>query len=436
MTYRYNAIAITLHWVIALCLISNLGLGWWMGDALQNEATQSLATDAFQWHKSLGLLILFLSLLRLCWRLLHPAPPLPESSPSWEHRVAALTHGLFYLLMIAIPLSGWLYVSAQWRGGNALNVPTIWFGLFEVPHLFGLNTLPAETRQTLAGWLMPTHETLSWAFTVLLALHIGAALRHHALLKDDVLLRMFPALTKGDTKVFAGKGHPTKALLVVVAASVLLVVGLTGHDASPVKPLPDDEGSALAERLAALSQPLDTDLPKWNIIPEESHIQFSGTHAGQPFKGRFTRWQADLRFDESTGVGTVAVVIDTGAATDGVPMHDRTLPQAEWFNVAAYPFATYLADSFEKSELGHSIQGTLTIKQHPLSMAPLSLEIVDNMIHIRGELTLDRADVDMGMESDPAGEWVSRDILIHISVWARSSTKKPEPPTSEVEPAR
>lgn len=418
MTYRYNAIAITLHWVIAVCLMTNLGLGWWMSDALQHEATQSLATNAFQWHKSLGLLILFLSLLRLCWRLLHPAPPLPQSTAQWEHRVATVTHALFYLLMIAIPLSGWLYVSAQWRGSNPLNVPTVWFGLFEVPHLFGLNSLATETRQTLAGWLMPTHETLSWAFAVLLALHIGAALRHHVLLKDDVLLRMLPVLAKTEVKVFAVKGHPAKALSVIIAACAVLYFGLTGHQLSTDTPA-TGEGSALTERLTELSQTLSAELPKWKIIPEESDIQFSGTHAGQTFHGQFTRWQADLRFNENTGAAAVAVVIDTGSATDGVPMHDRTLPQAEWFNVAAHPFATYLASETEAREAGYALMGTLTIKHHPVEMAPLTLNISDNQLRIHGELLLDRADVDMGMESDPEGEWVSREIRIQVDALAR-----------------
>ncbi len=414
MSYRYNAIAITLHWVIAVCLLINLGFGWWMGEALNDDTTQNLATNVFQWHKSLGLLILVLSLVRLSWRLLHPAPPLPEVTARWEQLVARLTHIAFYGLMIGIPLSGWLYVSTQWRGDAPLNVPTVWFGLFEVPHLLTLNTLPPETREFLASWIFTTHETLSWAFALLLILHIGAALRHHFLLKDTVLTRMIPALARTSLQQYVAKPRPRTAAAVTLSLVALLAIGLSISGGAPER-----NASSAEQALAELTAELPTGLPRWQLVPVDSHIHFSGTHAGKAFKGEFTRWQAELHFDGATGTPAIAVVIDTASATDGVPMHDRTLPQEEWFNVSAYPFATYTATTADAvGDNRYALPGTLTIKQHAIAMAPLTLERTGDTLRIYGELKIDRADVDMGMESDPNGEWVSRDIKVQVNALA------------------
>ena len=132
-----------------------------MHDALKVDETKALAITGFQLHKSLGLTILALSLLRLVWRLTHRPPPMPATMPAWEQLAARGVHAAFYGLMIGLPLSGWLMVSAQWDGGKPLNVPTLWFGIFEVPHLFGLNAMADEFRSTFAHNAEETHEWLA-----------------------------------------------------------------------------------------------------------------------------------------------------------------------------------------------------------------------------------------------------------------------------------
>ncbi|WP_372810413.1 cytochrome b, partial [Litorivivens sp.] len=221
---RYNRVAIAFHWLIAALIIINLGLGWWMGDALNDSASRNTAANAFQWHKSIGLSVLALSLLRLSWRLLHPAPALPPHTPPWERFAASATHGLFYALMLGLPLSGWLYVSTQWRGDAPMTVPTLWFGLFEVPHLLALNTQDDTARQAIAGTTLQAHEILSSVFILLLVLHVAAAFRHHLMLRDDILARMIPALSSTDKSTLPSNGWAgaTRALL-VLAASVAFI---------------------------------------------------------------------------------------------------------------------------------------------------------------------------------------------------------------------
>ena len=160
---RYSAVAIILHWAIAFAILFNLVLGFWMHlTADSGHATQAVF-QAFQLHKSVGLSVLALSLVRLAWRLTHKPPPLPAAMPAWEAFAARATHWAFYLLMIAIPLTGWLYVSAGWshEQHRAFNVPTIYFGLFPVPHLFGLGEQSLAARSATANASFTAHYLLA-----------------------------------------------------------------------------------------------------------------------------------------------------------------------------------------------------------------------------------------------------------------------------------
>src|SRR5512145_671048 len=97
---RYSAVAIVLHWTIAAAILAQLATGLWMVRAIRSAGSQALAFHAYQWHKSLGLTVLALSLLRLCWRLANPPPPLPATMTKIERTAAKTIHGLFYLLTV------------------------------------------------------------------------------------------------------------------------------------------------------------------------------------------------------------------------------------------------------------------------------------------------------------------------------------------------
>ncbi len=190
VTERYTAVAIALHWLIAIAIILQLASGLWMTDAIDEPATQNLAFQVYQWHKSLGLTVLILSLLRLLWRLTHHAPGLPGGMAAWERLAAKLTHVLFYVLMIGLPLTGWVVVSASKFG-----LPTLYWGLFEWPHLPFADMAP-DAKAGLEGTFGEVHEMLAYVTIALLVLHIGAALKHHIINHDDVLGRMLPFLRR------------------------------------------------------------------------------------------------------------------------------------------------------------------------------------------------------------------------------------------------
>jgi cytochrome b561 len=125
-----------------------------------------------------------LSVLRLLWRLAHPVPPLPESIARWRAAAARFTHVAFYVLIIALPLTGWLRTSSG-------KYPLSWFGFFELPKF------PIVAESAGARLAAQSHELLAWTMILLTLLHVGAALHHHFRLRDAVLLRMLPSRRHG-----------------------------------------------------------------------------------------------------------------------------------------------------------------------------------------------------------------------------------------------
>lgn len=171
-TDRYSQVAILFHWLLALLIIGNL-IGGFFHDALGAKVVMPI-------HKATGITILALTVLRIGWRLIHRAPPLPAEVRGWERTAAHLSHFLLYALMILVPLTGWMMSS----GGNPPR-PLNWFGLFPIPYL------PVD--KAAAGLGAEAHEVLGFAMAGLVILHIAAALRHHLILRDGVFQRMLPS---------------------------------------------------------------------------------------------------------------------------------------------------------------------------------------------------------------------------------------------------
>lgn len=181
---RYSAVAITLHWLIALGIIANIALGLYFADLPRSDPDKFLLT---QTHKSIGLTILVLSLIRVVWRLMHPAPPLPASMSPMLRFAAHATHFLLYVLIVAIPLSGWLMVSS-----SPLGLPTMYFGWFSWPDLPYFPDLPRAMKKIWVQDFSATHVFLAWSAIVLVTIHVLAALYHQFIRRDVVLGRMLP----------------------------------------------------------------------------------------------------------------------------------------------------------------------------------------------------------------------------------------------------
>lgn len=174
----YTPLARLLHWLMAILLIAMLALGFYMsGLRLSPEKLQ-----LYSWHKWAGVTAFLLVLIRLLWRVTHRPPPLPQGMPRGEQLMAHAGHGLLYLLMLAIPMTGWLMSSAK-------GFQTVWFGLLPIPDLL-------QKDRELGDLLAEVHEALNFLLIAIAVGHVGAALKHHFINRDDVLLRMLPSHRK------------------------------------------------------------------------------------------------------------------------------------------------------------------------------------------------------------------------------------------------
>lgn len=175
-TDRYSTVAIWLHWIIAVLVLVNLAVG------LLHDAVPALKA----WmpgHKSIGITVLGLTLVRIAWRLGHRPPALPVDMPALEKGAAHAAHWALYALLLAMPLTGWMMVSGAQRR------PLDWFGLVDIPYL--------PVSPAVSGLGHNGHGLLGWVMLALVVIHIGAALRHHLILRDRILARMAPIVDRG-----------------------------------------------------------------------------------------------------------------------------------------------------------------------------------------------------------------------------------------------
>ncbi|WP_087119539.1 cytochrome b/b6 domain-containing protein [Brevundimonas sp. SH203] len=429
---RYSTVAIALHWAIALLIVSMIPMGLWMTSAIESPENQALAYRVFQIHKSIGFLILALTAVRIVWRLTHRPPALPRTMKWWEAFAAGATHVAFYALLLALPLTGWLYVSAGWAVSQdrALEVATSWFGLFPIPHLPGVAELSIQMRRALAFQAMGAHSFMAWGAVVLIILHVGAALKHQFVDRDGVLGHMVPGLKSGHTDE-AVSPTPTP-VWAERAAGVALVLAVAFAGAIAARPYALTESQLATITLQAVApaagQPkLEAPVTPgtaavWTIDPAASTIAFTGTHAGKSFKGRFDQWTGHVWFDPSDLAGSKAVVlVQTASARTGDPTQEGSLLGAEWFDPAQYPTARFEATRFRS--LGgdrYEAAGDLRIKTTTIPVVlPFQFSESGGVAKVEGALELDRTALDLGMASDAAADWVSKMIGVRIEVSAR-----------------
>ncbi|MEQ9520530.1 MAG: cytochrome b [Parvibaculum sp.] len=182
---HFGYIAMAFHWLTALFFLGNIALGFYMTSLLPGDPN---LFPLFQLHKSVGIVIFSLAVTRLFWRLRNTAPPLPAHMPAWEKLAAHGAHIVLYGILVVMPLTGWIIVSA-----SPYNIPTLFFGWLQLPHLEFV-TSSAEKDQWL-GLGETAHWLIAWASLAGIFLHAAAALRHHFILRDDILLRMLPVKT-------------------------------------------------------------------------------------------------------------------------------------------------------------------------------------------------------------------------------------------------
>ncbi len=393
---RYSAVAIALHWVLALALAAMIALGWNMRDG-EGRPIEWM----FQLHKSLGITILVLTIARLGWRFLNPPPPLPDGMKPLEKTVSHLVHVGFYALMVLMPLSGWVLVSA-----SPFSVSTVLYGTISWPHLPFLPELAVETRRAMDPVLGFVHSKFAWVLIGLVALHVAGAMKHEFGAEEGVLKRMVPGFlneARAPSRPARGAGLAFGASL----AFFLLVAGI---------PLVSQAGqSAGAAGLAAPQA-----ASGWLVDEDASEIAFSGLHEGRPFAGTFRDWSASIAFDpDALGTSKVSVSIAAASVDTGQALYNDTLKASEWFGVSKFPAATVTLGSFAEAGTGYTADATITIKEAAVTVPfAFDLLIEGDRADMRGRATLSRTELDLGQSSDPGADYVSEDIEVTVTVKA------------------
>jgi len=380
---RYTGVAIALHWAMAALLLFMIWLGWNMED---NEAR-------FQLHKSIGITILFLALARLAWRFANPPPPLPDAMPKREKTASHVVHMAFYVLMIGIPLGGWLMVSV-----SPFQVATVLYGVVSWPHLPFTQNLISEDLYEFVEFF---HSKGAWVIIALLALHVAGAVKHEFGAEDGVLKKMIPGLFgKSDPPALPARGFlfafgGSLALFAAIAAMALLGAG-RANSATPA-------ASGIESN--------------WIVDYDKSEIAFAGLHEGKAFEGVFEVWSADVAFDPAAlGNASVHVTVDTRSAKTGKKLYDDSLKGREWFSTSEYPEAEVELSDFRETPGGYTATATLTLKGQPVSV-PLTfeLDIDGDEARLEGSARFSRKALDLGQTSDAGAKYVSDEVTVSIS---------------------
>jgi len=170
---RYNLLTRVLHWLIAAVILGLVGLGWWMVDLTYYDRWYNRSLEL---HKSAGLVLLAVVAVFVAWALVRRGPPLPDSIPRWQRIAAHATHGLLFVLMLAMPVTGYLI-------STSAGAPVSVFGLFEVPAL-------VNGGEQLRDLAIDLHYYMAYGALALVGLHAAAALKHQFVDRDGTLSRM------------------------------------------------------------------------------------------------------------------------------------------------------------------------------------------------------------------------------------------------------
>ncbi|MGI9326129.1 MAG: cytochrome b/b6 domain-containing protein [Pseudomonadales bacterium] len=387
----HTSVAKLLHWAVAALVIGQFVLAQMAEAAAESERLQAQLLLLAN-HKSVGMSILILAIVRLLWRAGHPPPALPETMPRWQQRSATFAHWLLYALIFALPLSGWMLSSA-----SAYSVS--WFGLWQWPDL-------VSADPDLKEQLVNLHHLLAELLFIVALLHILAAFKHQFLDHDGVLTRMLSGAAMG--------------LFAVLLVASVWGLGISATSARTVATTTDTAtaaaiASAPTIKMSAPEQPALSAIPRWDIDYGRSEIRFIAKQAGADFEGTWQRWEADIQFDpKQLTVSRATVVIAADSANSADVERDSTLSSEEWFAATNHPQVIYRADhiaanSEQSQPATFRADGELQIKGLSVPVALFfNLTQEGGLLTLTGTATLDRIALNLGL-----GEWQDPDAVGH-----------------------
>lgn len=379
---RWGTLAKLFHWVMALGILGAAAFGFWLSDQPRNPATFKL----YALHKSVGITLLGLAVLRLVWRAFD-ARPLHAPGPGWQRLAATSTHYAIYGLMFAVPLAGWALNSAA-------NFPLQWFGLVNLPAIVPADKVAKELYEEL-------HELGAIALLVLAAIHVAAAWKHHLVDKDNTLKAMIP-FGKPDG------GSGAAGLLAALLAGALVLA-------------PSGEAVA-AQAKAAPAKPAPAAVAAWTTDAARSKLTFTGTQQGEAFTGRFKAYTPKITFaPEALAASSWEVSIDIRSADSANAERDETMRTADWFDVARFPTATFKTVGFRAGTAAGSYiaDGDLTIKGKTRRIAlPFSWKPAADgkTATLTAQVVLERTQWDLGLGDWLDDAYVGRKVTVGVSL--------------------
>ncbi len=412
----YNRYSRYLHWVMAGLIIFMVFLGWRL------EGHDSMRLSRVNIHKSVGMLILLLSFVRLGLRFAYKAPPEIEG-PKWQMLAAKALHIGFYIVMIGLPLTGWAMVSTSAREIPMLGNIHLSFGW---PHLpVPQNHDTHEVFEALHGLLA---KLIIYA---MIPLHIGAALKHHFVDKDPVMSHMVKDLTPkpvanwrwivpvGVVAVAIGTAnliYQPKAEVAAPPADMSMAPETAEADSVVAPPAPSSASSEVSSS--------ESSVTSWVVDKSSTKIGFSTTFDGEAINGGFSAFSPTIAFDAAQlDKSHIKVVIDLASVASGDADRDGSLKSDSFFNTAAFPKAVYEAKAFSQTDATHFVaKGKLTLHgvTKPLNL-PFTLVIKNGVATVNATTDLDRLAFGVG-----SGDWAKTDsvpgkIKVNITLKAKAA---------------
>ena len=366
---HYGSVAKMFHWLTALLILTLFPLGV-IAQYLPFETAEQLAQKAwlFSLHKTLGVTVFFVALLRILWAISQPKPSPVHPERRFETFAAETAHWVLYSALVIVPLSGWIHHAAS--EGFA----PIWWPL-------GQNLPLVPKSETLAALSGGVHFVTTKVMLAALLAHIAGALKHSLIERDGVLARMwFGASPDIDPAPEAATPWPPITAIAVWLAAIAVGSGL---------------GAFNTHHPSVSSVALEQASSEWHV--EGGELALTVTQFGAPISGQFKEWTAAIEFDESILEGTAGsadVTIAIGSLALGSVSAQAM--GADYFDVATFPTARFQADLINTPG-GYLAQGTLTIKGHeiPIEM-PFELSLAGERAQASGTLTLNRLDFGIG----------------------------------------
>ncbi len=389
-TQHYHPVAKILHWWIAGMIVLQFILAK-LAERADDAGAPLKQLALLANHKSVGITILLLAVIRIIWRRLHP-PPAPLPMPRWQTLASRLSHWTLYTLLFLMPVSGWLMSSA-----SAYSVS--WFNLVQLPDLVGANPELKELFESV-------HETLAKVLFVVAAVHIAAGLKHAFVNRDGALRRISSPISIGIFAVVIAGGYWTLSNVGVSparAAAIDVTAGAVDASAQTVTATADRSG----------------DIALWDIDYPNSYIRFTGDQAGATFSGEWQQWTAELRFDpDRPAAGSFDVTVEVRSVASGDKDRDDTITDMDWFDASNFPQAFYRATSFSTDSAGRFVaHGSIVIKNAAYP-AELQFSVSDNdgRYVLDGNARLDRTALNLGLGEWADTDWVGQfvDVVVHV----------------------